>query len=124
MPISVEPVEGGHILYIAVTDPTNAHDISDLLGYTRAYLDNASSTIHFLADVSQLKRPPKGLELRHLHSFDHPRRGSYAIVGANKIVSALAIHTMKLFRYSRFAFFDSVDEAADYLYERVAAAQR
>jgi hypothetical protein len=124
MSISVESIEEGRILYITVIDPITADQLTELLTTTKTYLDNASSTVHFLADISQFKRAPKGLELRHMHSFNHPRRGDYAIVGANKIIRALAEHTLKMFRYSRFAFFDTLEEAAEYLYERVEAAQQ
>jgi hypothetical protein len=124
MSFSVELIENGRILLITVAQFPTKHEINELLDYTKSYLDDAEVTVHFLADISRLKKAPAGLELRYLHSLNHPRRGDYAIVGASPIIRALVEYTFKFFHYSRYTFFDSLEEGYQHVYKRVEAAEQ
>jgi hypothetical protein len=90
-------------------------------GQSKKYYDASPHRLHSLVDVTKCRTLPTGIiRVRSAQDLHHPRRGIMAIAGAHPYVQTIANVVLKLGRYDRAKFFQTVDEALVFLRQVVA----
>ena len=116
MPISLELVEDGHILYYVYSDPWTVEDLTSLTPRVMDYYNQASHKIHTLGDATKLRQvPPGALRVRSVPNLSHPNSGDIAIAGASLLVETISTTIFRLVHFNRVKFFQNADEAWAYL---------
>jgi hypothetical protein len=121
MPVTLELVENGRVMFFTFTDPWDTQELMALYPRSAAYLDQAKHKLHTLTDVRNARRlPSRVLDLRRGPDWAHPNSGHVAIVGAITLVTVFAQTIFKLTRFERVQFFNTMDDAWAFLRKAMA----
>ena len=117
MPINCELRESGHVVYIVASDPWTAAELRAAYRIETPFFDAVGHRVHTLANLAETHHVPAGVlgaRSGSPHVF-HPNRGEIAIVGASSLLRALLETAVRVVRFQGLHFFDTEDEAWDYL---------
>src|SRR5260221_2549238 len=122
MPITMEPREGGRILYIRFVDPWTLSDFVHIMEKDQAYRDRARGTIHGMVDCSQISSLPPGARnaARRSPGFVHRTKGHTVVFGANGAVQAIALLVARMLRIDELDVFNTEEEGMAYLRKIIA----
>src|SRR5262249_15112248 len=101
-----------------------ATDLTALYPQEKAIRDAAAYVIHTIYDIRGIKRIPLGvISTRHgSPTLEHKNSGQIALVGAQTITKTLAETIIRLSHVTKARFFDTKEEALDYL-RQISAAE-
>ena len=122
MPITMEPREGGRILYIRFVDPWTLSDFVHIMEKDQAYRDRARGTIHSIVDCSQTSSIPRGMlnAARHSPAFVHRTKGYIVAVGTSENIQTMGHLFAQVLRINELEFFQTEKEGMAYLRKIIA----
>jgi hypothetical protein len=121
MPVTLQNVENGHVLYIVISDPWNIEEIAQLQPATSTAIADASHKVHSMVVVQTRKIPGGLLQVRPTpRGLARPNNGQIVIVGAPKYLEAIAEAMFKLAHFTRSTFYDNESDAWAYLHKIIA----
>jgi hypothetical protein len=117
MPIHFELCENGRVMYVRISDPWEAADMTALYPVQKENLDKATHKLHTLLDMSNTQQMPKNvLRTRYnAPSVNHQNSGELALVSNNMLVRSLADIGFRIIQFQHVRFFTNVDDAWNYL---------
>jgi hypothetical protein len=124
MPITLEPIENGHVLLYTFTDPWQVDDLTVFYAKVNGYLDETTYAVHSMADLRASKGlVPQGmLRARSGLNLSHPNNGYVVVVGVTGLARQVAELLFTVANFDRIKFFDNMDEALQFL--RLAISQK
>ncbi|HLY28248.1 MAG TPA: hypothetical protein VKQ72_18015 [Aggregatilineales bacterium] len=124
MPISVEMQEDGYVMFWRIADPWTVKELKEYYPQAKVYLDAATHIVHTLVDLRDAHRVSSDvLSGRHTSTWNHPRSGQMAVIGASGIVKMTLDTVFRLVQFTRIRFFDSERDARTYLRQLIAQEQ-
>ena len=122
MPITMEPREGGRIIYFRFTEPLLVVDFAHIIEKEQALRDRASIKIHTVAECSKIRSVPLGTLriVRRVPSLVHPTKGNVAVVGANEIIQPAALFVTRRLGLENVAFFSTEEDGMAHLRQIIA----
>lgn len=124
MPVSVDLQEDGYVMVWRIADPWTVKELKDYYPQAKDYLDAATHLVHTLVDLREVHRvSPDVLSARHTSTWNHPRSGQMAVLGASGIVKMTLDTVFRLVQFNRIQFFDSERDARTYLRQLIAQDQ-
>jgi hypothetical protein len=116
MPVTADLIENGRIICLRTASPWNVDETFEAYKVAEGYFDAATHKLHSLVDVRDLVSIPPGvLKVRNTPFISHKNSGNMAVVGAQKLARTLAETMLKLTSFKRARFFETYEEAIDYL---------
>src|SRR5215468_4495231 len=108
MPVLMEMQEDGCIMFWRLADPWTVKELKVYYPQAKTYFDAAPSMIHALVDVRDAHRVPADvLSARHTSTWNHPKSGQTAVVGASGIVKMTMETAFRIVQFTRVRFFDT-----------------
>ena len=122
MPITMQPLESGHILHVKFIDPWTLIDVQNMYKTEQVYRDDSKFIMHTLIDIMELhKIQPSTLTIgRRSPTFNHPRHGHIVIVGTSAFAQALLQTLVRVTRTAQIKFFSTEAEGMAYLHQLIA----
>jgi hypothetical protein len=116
MPVTTDLLENGRIIRLCTVSPWTIDQTFEAYKIAETHFDTAPHKLHSLVDVSDLGSIPSGvMKVRNAPFVHHKNSGQMAVVGAQKLARTLAETMLKVSNFKRAKFFDTYDEALDYL---------
>jgi hypothetical protein len=124
MPVSLELQEDGSIMVWRIADPWTVKELKDNYPQAKAYLDASKRTLHSLVDLQDAHRvSPDVLSARHTTTWNHPRSGHMAVIGASGIIKMTLETVFRLVQFNRVQFFNNESEGRAYLRQLIIQEQ-
>jgi len=121
MPVTTDLLENGRIIYLRTASPWSIEETFEAYKVAETYFDTALHKLHSLIDVRDLVSIPPGvLKVRNTPFISHKNSGNMAVVGAQKLARTLAETMLKLTSFKRAKFFETYEDAIDYLKQLIA----
>src|SRR5258708_22542390 len=121
MPVLMEMQEDGHIMFWRVADPWTVKELKDHYAQAKAFFDAAPFMVHALVDLRDAHRVPTDvLSARHSSTWNHPKSGQTAIIGASGIVKMTIETAFRIVQFTRVRFFDTESDARSYSHQLIA----
>jgi hypothetical protein len=122
MPIHFELCENNRVMYVRISDPWEASEMTALYPTQKTYLDLATRKLHTLLDMTDAHQMPKNVLRTRLNapSVNHPNSGELALVSSNMLVRSLADIGFRISQFQHVRFFTNVDDAWNYLRGAIA----
>lgn len=121
MPIRVEVLENGRVLYYVVSDPWTVSDLLEAFASDRKHRDEFAKLhpglkIHIMADIRQAKAIVPGiLRAREAPSLKHPTAGEGIVIGATPAMKAISDVVQRLAHQDKASFFDTEEDALTFV---------
>jgi hypothetical protein len=117
MPINLELIEDGHILWFQIEGVWRSEEILPAKEKTRRIFKQAPHTVHALVD---LRRATVNMSLlmasqQVIGGEPLPNAGQIAIVGVSRLMQMLTEPILRAASNDPISFFDSPEEARSYL---------
>jgi hypothetical protein len=128
MPVEGELHDDGHIIHFSLIDPWTLDEVFKGFAHTTKLRDeihekNPSQPVHLLLDLTRTKQAPPGImQARKMPAVVHPTRGEIAVAAVSEFPRAIARAMIKVMQ-AEGHFFESLDEARDYLRSVVQKSQ-
>ena len=121
MPAQVALEENGYLLHYTYSDPWTIAEMEQVNGESLKYYNEAKHKLHVLVDIRGSKNAPSGmLRARNNPDLKHPNGGQIAVVGAAGVVKSVGEVLLRLSRFDRALFFDSMEPALEYIQGEIA----
>ncbi|SRR5258708_168360 len=121
MPVNLEVKDNGRVMFWRFVDPWSLAELKPLTIQARDILQQATFTVHSIADLRQAHRVPSGvLSARQVTTWHHPRSGQLAVLGASPFIKVMMETIFRIARFDRFRLFDDEAEALAYLQSLIA----
>lgn len=121
MGAKLELRENGQVIYFLYEEPWSIDDIKRVNDEAVVYLDQAVKDMHILINVEQIRQVPSGImRARNVPTMTHPRCAHILICGASMIVRALSETIFKVARYQKAKFFNTEEEAMNFLHDIIS----
>jgi hypothetical protein len=122
MPVSLELLENGHIVFYKIEPPWTALELTSLYPREKTIRDTAPYLVHAMYDIRAVKElPPGALGTRHgAPTLEHKNSGQIALVGSQSLARVIAQTIIRLGHITRAHFFDTDEEALAYLRKVIA----
>jgi hypothetical protein len=115
MSVEFSILEDGYVVRYGLSDPWTYEEYEEALESDVAHRESVNHKVHNLL-IAKVRTVPAGvLKARGAPAFTHRTAGQLAIVGTNQIVRAFSEAVMRLAHFDRAKFFDTEDQALDYL---------
>ena len=116
MPVSIQLSEDKtHIIY-EFAEPLEMQELMDAYKQEAEYRDATPHTLHSIVDMSGMRRiPANWLTAKSGPGLSHPRSGCMLFVGISPGLRIIIQTILNIARYRRMVFFDTREEALDYL---------
>ncbi len=116
MPVTIETLNNARIVKLVVSDPWVIDDLTSKYEEEKPLFNASKVPVHTLVDLRLMRHiPPGALSNRKSPNVTHPRSGQVALVGANAFAQVLVEVAFRLVRFDRVVFFDTEEEAMQYL---------
>ena len=121
MPVSLETRENGHVQYYVVTDPWTVTDLVSHYPVDKIYRDSVPFKVHTVVNIKDSHQLPPGvMDARRGSAGLTPTSGLLIVFGANPIAKLLIETAVRLARYSKLRFFDTEDDAWNFIRQWIA----
>lgn len=126
MPVTLNVIEDGHIIYVKFVAPWKAEEMIRLFEEDRLYRDEVLRTkpgqkVHLIAElVNAGGFPPGALQARNSPSLKHPTSGYAVVVGTQSYVIGLGNAVFRLARFEKVKFVETTEEALAFLKPHIA----
>ncbi len=125
MPVTLDLIEDGRVLYYQFTDPVEISELLALYKKEAQLRDAVSYPLHSITDFSGLHRIPQNwLQARHGPGLKHTRSGEMLFVGLKPGLKILIDVILKVTRYQRVKLYTSMDEALSYIRSVIQASKQ
>ena len=122
MPITVESIENGHILFIVPSERWDMLDVRQAQAKILAHIESVDFIVHSLLDLQHVHRPPSHVIGTHgLNMLHDPRRGYLAIYGASRLLRSICNVLFRMEQFHMFRIFVTREQALDFLHSVIAA---
>lgn len=120
MPVNVRLSDDKRYLIYEMSEPLEIAELMDAYRQEREYRDAHDYTMHSLVDMSKVNRiPPNWLTAKAGPGLTHARSGRMVFVGISYGLRIIVQTILKIARYDKMQFFDTYEEALDYMVELV-----
>src|SRR5258708_17571894 len=123
MPVTLRICEDGHVFHYVYTDPWDLRELLRLdAEQVRPHLESVNYKVHSVVDLRGSHEMPSGILRTRvmLAGMRHPNSGVAAVVGASQFVRVLNEVVTRLSRFDRGAFFETEDQAWNYIRDLIA----
>jgi hypothetical protein len=120
MPVETDFREGGQVVYFKLSDPWTMEELFKGFAQSIAYRDSIlqkepNRRVHTLLDLLATKQAPPGvLQGRKMPALTHAIRGEIVVAVKHEFPRTIA-KTMLKVMHAEGQFFETLDEAWDYL---------
>jgi hypothetical protein len=115
MAVKFDILDDGHIVRYTITDPWRYEDYKVFEAEDIAHRNSVNHKVHNLT-VANLRPNTAGIvKTRNSPALTHPNAGHIAIVGTGAQIRFIAEMILKLARFERAQFFDTEEQALEYL---------
>ena len=117
MPINLELIENGHILWFQIAGAWKTEEILPAKEKTRRIFQEAPHTVHALADLSKATINMSLLlaSQQVIGGEPLPNTGQIAVVGVSWMLRMVAEPVLRAASRDPISFFDTTDQAKSYL---------
>ena len=120
MPVQMDYLHQGHIVRYVISDPWTIDEFTATFESSKAYLDNAKHTVHWLVHLDGVAKDPAGvLRTRQHPAFSHANTGFVIFCVNNSLARRIIETTLRLARFNRTKFFKTYDEGLAFLDEQL-----
>ena len=125
MPVTVNIVEGGHVIEVRISDPWTTEELLAVQSVTRPHRASVDFPVHSLLNVRGTWNVPPGvLRGRHMPAFSSSSRGYIAVVGGGGLVRMMFDVVRRLVNFERVSYFQTDEEAWAFLRQLIAEEQK
>src|SRR5262249_32655564 len=125
MPVTVDYASPEHIIHYVISDPWTIDQFVATFHDAKAFLDQANFPVHWVVNLGGTIKDPSGvLRPREHPAFTHPHTGYVVFCMTNALARRIVETMLRLARFKRTGFFQTEEQAYQFVRDQIAKEKR